>query len=266
MNIRLLQRWPRAPRTTVVAVLDRDDWSACTDNIVVVDAERRTLTWVPRDLWSWRCAARINAAFARGGHPLLQAALAELGLPVASSLVLRRCAVERALATLRITVPVPRTRRYWYPLAPRQRLEDGARLVTFAAPQETLEGERLHQWLGARRSADRPAPPLPDLDRIQRQQVLVRRLLEERFAFAAVLEDPGAAAISDPEPLELLARVRADWRMRTLDRVAPFLCEGQQALRLRSPLSHALRTLLHRLRLRLRLRGLLRGLRPRSEA
>ncbi|AZO31160.1 MULTISPECIES: hypothetical protein [unclassified Mesorhizobium] len=36
----------------VVAILERDNWTANTDVIVAVDVARRRLTWVPRDLWS----------------------------------------------------------------------------------------------------------------------------------------------------------------------------------------------------------------------
>ncbi|WFP61834.1 MULTISPECIES: hypothetical protein [unclassified Mesorhizobium] len=40
-----------AVTAVVVAILDRDNWTANTDIIVVVDVARRRLTWVPRDLW-----------------------------------------------------------------------------------------------------------------------------------------------------------------------------------------------------------------------
>ena len=68
----------------VVAILDRDNWTANTDIIVVVDADKRRLVWVPRDLWSPLVNDRVNAAFAKGGGGLLLDALAELGLAAGS--------------------------------------------------------------------------------------------------------------------------------------------------------------------------------------
>jgi anionic cell wall polymer biosynthesis LytR-Cps2A-Psr (LCP) family protein len=221
----------RAPiDATVVGIMDRDNWTANTDNIVIVDSRRRSLLWVPRDLWSPVVGDRINAAYSRGGHEAFQSALRELGLPVSASIVFLRSAVERALADLRITVPVTRTRRYWYPATPTSRIQDGAKLVVFEAPQETLEGERIHQWIGARRSADKPAPRLPDLDRIERQQILARRLLQERFAFSRVVEDPTLVSLSAPDALERVASVRADWTMRTLSDVEPVTIEEKHVL------------------------------------
>lgn len=221
---------------TVLCVLDRDSWTARTDNVVVADTGRRRLTWVPRDLWCEVARDRINAAFAHGGHALLQAGLRELGVPVASSVVLFRRAVERAVRDLRITVPVETTRRYWYPLAPTSPIQDGAKLVTFEAPEAELTGERIHQWIGARRSADPSPPRLPDLDRIARQQVFLRRLLQEQFDFRQVVADPSLVSVSDESALSRLAAVRPDWAMRTLDRVAPATMENRKVLVLRRSL------------------------------
>jgi anionic cell wall polymer biosynthesis LytR-Cps2A-Psr (LCP) family protein len=215
---------------TVVGVMDRDSWTARTDNIVVVDARRRRLLWIPRDLFSKVVGDRINEAFGRGGPELLLAALRELGIPAESSVVLLRSAVERAIANLRISVPIDRTRRYWYPLEPTLNLQDGAKLVVFEPPQETLVGERIHQWVGARKSADTPPPKLPDLDRIERQKILVRRLLEERFDFSRTLTDPALVAVHGAGALEQLGAVRADWELRTYNMVKPMTINGKMVL------------------------------------
>jgi anionic cell wall polymer biosynthesis LytR-Cps2A-Psr (LCP) family protein len=214
----------------VVAVMDRDSWTANTDNVVVVDAKRRRLVWVPRDLWSDVVGDRINAAFARGGHGPLQAAVRAHGLRADSSVVLLRSGVERALDGLRVTVPVDRRRRYWYPLAPTLRIQDGRKLVAFEPPRETLSGERIHQWVGARQSADVPAPTLPDLDRIERQQVLVRTLLEDGFPFAKALEDPALVSIAGSRALDVLGAVRATWELETFRRFQPGMIEGKLVL------------------------------------
>ncbi|MGQ0640926.1 MAG: LCP family glycopolymer transferase [Gemmatimonadaceae bacterium] len=215
---------------TVIGVMDRDSWTARTDNIVVADPRRRRLLWIPRDLWCDVVGDRINGAYERGGHKLFLAAVRELGIPVESSVVLLRSAVEHALAGLSISIPVDRPRRYWYPLEPTLRLEDGAKLVVFEPPQETLAGERIHQWIGARRSADSPPPRLPDLDRIERQQILVRRLLEEKFDFSRALDNPALVAVSGASALEQLGCVGLGWAMRTYDRVEPVTIDRKMVL------------------------------------
>jgi hypothetical protein len=222
--------------------MDRESWTARTDNIVVVDPRRRRLLWIPRDLWSDAVQDRINEAYGRGGHELLQSALRELGVAVEGSVVLLRSAVEHALSNLRITVPLDRPRRYWYPLEPQLRLQDGAKLVVFEPPQEMLAGERIHQWIGARKSADTPPPRLPDFDRIERQQILVRRVLEEGLDFSGALRDPARVAVSDPSALEPLGMVRADWSFRTYDSVEPVTLGGKMVLaRQRGLLRRAIR-------------------------
>ncbi len=216
-----------------MGVMDRDSWTARTDNIVVVDGRRRRLVWIPRDLWCEVVGDRVNEAYGRGGPELLHAAMRELGMPVESSVVLLRSAVERAVSDLCITIPVERSRRYWYPLEPTSRLEDGSKLGGFEPPQGTLAGERIHQWIGARKSAASQPPRLPDLDRIERQQILVRRLLQTGFDFSRTLDDPARFAASDASALALLAAVRPDWALRTLDRVEPKTIDGKQVLRRR---------------------------------
>ncbi len=224
--------WPErsALTSTVIGVMDRDSWTARTDNIVVADARRRRLVWIPRDLWCEVVGDRINEAYARGGHELLRAALRELGMPVESSVVLLRSAVEHALSELRITVPVERSRHYWYPLEPTSRLQDGSKLVAFEPPQESLTGERIHQWIGARKSAEMSPPMLPDLDRIERQQILVRCLLQAGFDFSKTLDDPARFAASGTRALAQLAWVRPDWALRTFASVEPTTIDGKKVL------------------------------------
>jgi hypothetical protein len=129
-----------------------------------------------------------------------------------------------------VTVPVDRSRRYWYPLSPTERLEDGRKLVRFDPPSELLEGERLHQWAGARSNADRPPSPLPDVDRIERQQVLFRRLREEGFPFSRALDDPALVSVSNPAALGVLAAVGPGWRCSTHERFRPAGIEGKLVL------------------------------------
>jgi hypothetical protein len=216
--------------SSVVSITDRDDWER-TDAVVVVDPKRRRLLWIPRDLWSQVVGDRVNRAFALGGHELLIDALAEFGLKVSASICVRRTAVTRVLEGVRLTVPVSRQLRFWYPLHPLESLEDGRKLIVFAPPQELLEGERIHQWLGARAAVDPVPGVLPDLARIERQQVFVRRLLEDGFRFAELLEDPTFVSVSGgTRALADLALVEPSWRLRTFDAVRPATIEGKEVL------------------------------------
>ena len=232
--------------SAVVAIMDRDDWDANTDNIVLVEPPRRRLLWVPRDLWCERLGDRINTAYKRGGHPLLIDALAEHCLRADTSVCLLRSATERALASLRITVPVECRLSFWYPLTPTSRLEEGHKVVVFEPPEEALAGERLHQWVGARRVPDGAGS---DLERIERQKILVRRLLEDRFPLGRLLEDGALVTISDQRALDDLALVRPEWGLTTFSDVTPTIRDGKHVLVAwpRNPLSRGSRRVRRRI-------------------
>ena len=216
--------------STVVTVMDRGGWEANTDNIVVADPTSRRLTWVPRDLWAESIRFRVNKAYARGGHEALAAALADLGLPVEHGLCLRREATERALAGAEVTVPVREPLRFWYPLEPNADIEQGRKPISFDPPEETLRGERIHQWLGARYRREGTSR-LPDVERLQRQQVFVRALLEQGFDFRGAVEvDPSLVRASGPEAFEEMSRVDGSWCFETVDDVAAATIDGMMVL------------------------------------
>ena len=212
---------------TVVAITDRPAWWGPTDNVVVVVPSARTLTWVPRDLWCSGLLQRINTAFAWEGHRGLRRALREHGIQVDHSVVVRRDACERALRGARVTVPVSSELRLWYPASPGVTIEVARKEVSFRPPAETLTGERIHQWAGGRFGIDRT---LTDLDRIERQQVLIRVLLEQGFDFAPVAADGQAVALSDEQALEELRQVDAEWTFSTLDGLVPRTVDGLSVL------------------------------------
>ncbi len=199
--------------TVCVAIMDEDNWTSRTDILVVVDAARRRLTWIPRDLYAPGIDNRINRAFARGQ---LQPALAELGFPCDGFLCLRRGATIAALANVEVEVPVERPLDFWYPLEPLRPIEEGRKQVSFRPPSERLSGERLHQWIGARYGVNRETS---DLDRLRRQTVLLRALLARHADFTAVLADAGLYRIEGNDPLPVLVQVTAGWDMRVFDRV-----------------------------------------------
>jgi hypothetical protein len=192
---------------TAVGVMDAPGLAANTDVLVLADADARVLLWIPRDLWCETLRDRVNRAFALGRHRQLAEALAEHGLEIDASIVLDRRVAERALAGARVRVPVEDRIELWYPTDPIRPIEEGKRKIQFEPPGETLEGERIHQWIGARYAVGGPGS---DIDRIERQQILVAALLEQGFEFGAVLDDPDQIAISGPA-LEELRRVDASF-------------------------------------------------------
>ena len=210
-----------------VAILDRDSWDANTDIIVIADPERRQLTWVPRDLWSPGAKDRISRAFALGGGPVLIAALNELGFPCKGLLCLRRGATEAALSGLTVTVPVTEPLDFWYPLSPTAPIEEGRKAVSFKPPHEVLSGERLHQWIGARTMMHRAGS---DLDRLARQQVLVRQMLAAGIDFRAVLADPERVQTVGEPALPVLSRIDPSWTMTTFDAVDYATIDGKRVL------------------------------------
>jgi hypothetical protein len=215
--------------------MDREGFDQRTDNIVVIQPRRRRLLWVPRDVWHEPIDDRINAAFKAGGHDGLMEGLRYLGIEVQHSVCLPRGAVERALAGASVTVPVTEPLRFWYPLSPSTRLQDGRKPVDFDPPREVLEGERIHQWLGSRRGRD-PSTRATDLGRIERQQVFVRSLLRQGFDFTTVLADPEPPSLSDDAALDELRRVRSWWRFAYTDQVEDrVLHDGRAVLVLRAP-------------------------------
>jgi hypothetical protein len=213
--------------STVVSVMDREGWDANTDIIVLVDPSRRLLLWIPRDTWCPRLGDRVNAAFKRGGHDALMVALTELRLQANRSVCLARPATRHALRDVSVRVAVDRPLAFRYPLAPELPIEDGEKVVRFDPPAETLEGERVHQWIGARFEVGRASS---DLYRLERQQVLVRALLQQNFEFSRALSNLDWVSTSDPHALDELGAVDPSWRLRTLTRLRPRTIGGKSVL------------------------------------
>lgn len=213
--------------TVAVAILDRDDWGANTDVIVLVDPVMRHLTWVPRDLWVPSLNDRINAAFALGGGTRLIAALAELRLPAEGLICLRRSATEAALDGVEVTVPVREPLEFWYPLAPTRPIEQGRKRIAFQPPAERLSGERLHQWIGARTPVVGAGS---DLLRIERQHCLLAALLATSFDFARALADPTRFTTTGRDPLAVLRQVRPDWHCCLFDSVTDATIDSKAVL------------------------------------
>ena len=97
----------------------------------------------------------------------------------------------------------------------------------FRAPAETLQGERVHQWIGARMRVDGPSA---DFDRIGRQQVLVRCLFDDDFEFGRALEHAQWVSTSDAAAYDELRLARASWRFATFSDVIPRRVAGKAVL------------------------------------
>jgi hypothetical protein len=213
--------------STVATVMDREGWDANTDVIVLVEPSRRRLLWIPRDVWCPHLGDRVNAAFKLGGHDALIAALAELRLRADHSVCVARSATSGAFRGISVQVPVSRPLAFRYPLAPEQPIEEGEKLVRFDPPAEILEGERIHQWIGARFELDRPSS---DLERIARQQVFVRALLQQRFDVSQALVGPQSDSTSRPDAFEDFRAVEPTWAFSTLPRLRPATIDGKSVL------------------------------------
>ncbi len=218
-----------------VAILDRDEWTANTDNLAVVDPERRSVVSVPRDLWCRCVGDRINRAWVEGGPDLLRAALAEHGLAVDEVLVLRRRAVSDVLDRIEVTVPVEESTVFYYQAEPLMILEESpVVLPRFEPPEERISGLRIHQWVGARRALRGQGT---DFGRMRRQQVLVRAMISEGIDFAAFLADTSRVSTTSPQAIKSLARVDTGWTYTVLDDVVPRTMNGAQVLVRSTPAS-----------------------------
>lgn len=221
--------------TTVVTIMDRAGFDQRTDNIVIVDPRRRRLLWVPRDVWCPAINDRINGAFCLGGHAQLIDALGSLGFEVDHSVCVPRGAVERLLEPVSVTVRVDHPLRFWYPLTPTTNIQDARKEVDFDPPREVLAGERIHQWLGARKGRD-PKTRGTDLERIRRQQVFLRALLRQGVDLSMLTTDrePPSWSNADAARREV-AKVRWWWSMRCADQVADLEVDALAVLRLLTP-------------------------------
>lgn len=192
-----------------------------TDVIVVADPVKRSLTWVPRDLWCPRREMRINRLYAHGGERSLREGLRGQGIDAAHCLCLRPDGIRPALEGVRVKMPIREPMEFEY--------EGG--WVRFEPPVEELHGERIHAWIGARRHRGGSPPGwLPDLDRIRRQQELIAVLLGDDFDFGRFLAPGLPVKASSDAAIEELRQVRWDWTFAVVADVVPAEIEGKQVL------------------------------------
>lgn len=152
---------------------------ADTIMLLHIDADRRgaTLVSIPRDAWvpvPGHGEAKINAAFSWGGpHLTVQTVEALTGVWIDHLAVVDWSGfAELTDAAGGVTVSVPETVR------------DSARGITWTAGEHRLDGEQALLYVRQRYGL-----PGGDLDRVRRQQVFLRRLLEASL-HAEMRKDP----------------------------------------------------------------------------
>ncbi len=101
---------------------------------------------------------------------------------------------------------------YHYPLHRHRPIEDGSKIIHFNPPFENLSGDRIHEWIGARSNIT-PIETYPDFDRILRQQILLKELLNMNISY--VYSANNAKGITD-EVLELLKSVDYSWNIEKI--------------------------------------------------
>ena len=164
--------------------MDRNSWSARTDVIIIINPILKKITWIPRDIYIKLINTRINCAFSKGQHELLIKCLKEININVKYSLCLLPDIIELFLNEINeIKINIPITREYYYPLNRLDEIEKGKKIISFNYPCEILSGERLHQWIGARYAVKPYGIIGTDLDRINRQQVLIKEILKNNLKF-----------------------------------------------------------------------------------
>ncbi|MCO6432371.1 MAG: LCP family protein [Deltaproteobacteria bacterium] len=213
----------------MLAVLDRDEWGANTDNIVVIDPQERKVTWVPRDLWSGVIQNRLNKAFALGGNELLIKALSEFGLRVSHGVTVWRTLVSDCLNNAEVVVPVPFELRFRYPLSPVTPIEEGYKMVSFSPPKEVLRGERIHQWLGARYGEIESG----DLPRLRRQRTFFQAWMAAGYHCAP---NPAKMRVTSEAAIGLLYEVSKNWKTETFmeSSLVEEIINGKRVLRVKT--------------------------------
>lgn len=147
---------PGAQRTDTIMVLHLD-----------ADREEGTLISIPRDSWvpiPGYGEAKVNAAFSLAGPSLAVATVEQLtGLRIDHLAVVDWSGFSAMIDEVGgVTVKVPRT------------VEDTKRNIVWEKGEHRLDGERAVKYVGQRYGLK-----LGDLDRVRRQQAVLRALLAE---------------------------------------------------------------------------------------
>jgi hypothetical protein len=103
--------------------------------------------------------------------------------------------------------------KFWYPLHPTRPIEEGKKSIVFNPPGESLSGEKIHQWIGARITFDKGNS---DLIRIERHITFLRCLLEQNFDFTRLITNKEYFSTYRSSVFEDLMQVIANWKLEIL--------------------------------------------------
>lgn len=199
MNILLLGTDRRSDVPTTGDAAEAEAWVAGeqrsdTMMLVHVAADRRSVQVVslPRDSWvpvPGHGRAKINAAYSLGGLPLAVETVETLTDVRVDHVAVVDWDGFRALTDLvgGVRVQVPET------------VTDSIRGITWTAGEHLLNGEQALAYVGQRYGL-----PGGDLDRVQRQQAVLRTLMQESL-HAEMRSDPDQVAHFVSEVLEHVA-------------------------------------------------------------
>ncbi|WP_244931998.1 LCP family protein [Nocardioides sp. W7] len=199
VNILLLGTDRRSEVPTTGAAAEADAWVAGeqrsdTMMLVHVAADRRSahVISLPRDSWvpvPGHGRAKINAAYSLGGLPLAVETVETLTRVRVDHVAVVDWDGFRALTDLvgGVRVQVPET------------VVDSVRGITWTAGEHLLDGEQALAYVGQRYGL-----PGGDLDRVQRQQAVLRTLMQDGL-HAEMRSDPDQVARFVSEVLEHVA-------------------------------------------------------------
>lgn len=166
----------------LIGLLDDDK---NTDVIIHINYKSKTMTWIPRDLYSHRILHKINSAYRYGGNLLFKKCVEDLGFgSIIDCICIPIKSCRKVFSSLEVYVEIQEQADYYYPIRIGRPIEEGRKIISFSPPGELLKGERIHQFLGARtRVKSTDYTDLPDFERIKRQQSFMRALIRDKFKF-----------------------------------------------------------------------------------
>ncbi len=210
----------------VIAVMDRNEWTANTDIIVIVVPSQKKLIWIPRDFYCETINNRINRAFCKGRSSLLLKCINTIGFNfnIEHCVCLLPTAIEKFIKQIgSIEVPVEIKREFKYPLHRHKPIEEGFRVITFNEPSEILSGDRFHEWIGARYAVNPKGLIGSDFDRIFRQQILIKELLNKNVNLNIIdgeiiknINDINDIRGLDTQIIQILKTIDNTWSSSTL--------------------------------------------------
>ncbi len=210
-----------------IVVMDRNAWTANTDIIVIIIPNKKTLLWVPRDLYCELINNRINKAYCKGRAELFLKSINsyDFDFNVTNCVCLFPSAIEKYIDKIKsIEVPVNIKREFKYPLHRHKPIEEGFKIITFNEPSETLTGDRFHEWIGARYAVNPKGFIGTDFDRIYRQQILVKEILKKNID---IIDNNDIDYINNSQDIRgldinvinILKTVDSTWSFNTIDKL-----------------------------------------------